>query len=97
MGSGSKYQEKKGKGVAQASTQRASHVGSSHKALQEGCRRKKSQLLSWPDPHSPCLLHPPPAPTQPSALLRPLLSWAWGQAAALSPPPNRLGQRQDVH
>lgn len=32
------------------------------------------------------LLAAPPAPTQPSALLQPLLSWAWGQATALSLP-----------
>jgi hypothetical protein len=38
----------------------------------------------------------PPAPTQPRALLQPLLSWAQSQAVALSSPPIWLGQLQDV-
>lgn len=46
---------------AQASAQSTGHWGSSHRALQKGGRRRRPQLLSWPDPHSPCLLYTPPA------------------------------------
>lgn len=50
--------------MAQALAQRAGHWGSSHRALHEGSRRTKPQLLSWPDPHSSCLPLPllPPGP-----------------------------------
>lgn len=59
---------------AQAPAQRAGRWGSSHRALQEGGRRKKPQLLSWPDPHSPpaCCSpssHPAQRPATTSALL----------------------------
>lgn len=50
--------------MAQALAQRASHWGSSHGALHEGSRRKKSQLLSWPDPHSSCLPLPQLPPSR---------------------------------
>lgn len=60
--------------MAQASAQRAGRWGNSHRALQEGGRRKKPQLLSWPDPHSPpaCCSpssHPAQRPATTSALL----------------------------
>lgn len=50
--------------MVQASAQRTGHQGNSHRALQEGGRRKRPQLLSWSDPHSACLLLPqlPPGP-----------------------------------
>lgn len=51
--------------MAQASAQRAGHWESSHRALQEGGRRKKPQLLSQPDPYS----HPAKRPATTSALL----------------------------